>query len=433
MRLATAFRQPSDPEHKGEHVKIVVVGGGVAGLVTALSLHAAGTTPLVCESARELRAVGVGINLLPHAVRELAELGLGDALDAIALPPERLVYCDRLGRQIWEEPLGLKAGYRWPQYSVHRGELQMLLLDAVRTRIGPEAIRTGMVFERFEHQEPGTAAHFVDRHTGSSVVIEADVLVGADGIDSRLRAQLHPGEGAPRGNGVQMWRGMSRYPHILGGRAIVVAGGRPGDKFVAYPVDDPAVEGGPTLMNWVLEIRRAEPPDGLDRSNRPIPTGEVLAELSGWDLPWVDLPELIRNSTDVYEYPMVDRDPLPRWSFGRVTLVGDAAHPMYPMGMNGGSQSIVDARVLAWALSQHDDPVRALEQYENLRREPLNQLVLANRELGPEKIIALAEEIGGPVPAEQATAVSQGYKQLAGCTTAELNSRDSWSVSPVGP
>jgi 2-polyprenyl-6-methoxyphenol hydroxylase-like FAD-dependent oxidoreductase len=186
-------------------------------------------------------------------------------------------------------------------------------------------------------------------------------------------------------------------------------------------------------MNWVLEIRRAEPPDGLDRSNRPIPTGEVLAELSGWDLPWVDLPELIRNSTDVYEYPMVDRDPLPRWSFGRVTLVGDAAHPMYPMGMNGGSQSIVDARVLAWALSQHDDPVRALEQYENLRREPLNQLVLANRELGPEKIIALAEEIGGPVPAEQATAVSQGYKQLAGCTTAELNSRDSWSVSPVGP
>ena len=226
-------------------MKIVVVGGGVAGLVTALSLHAAGLTPLVCESARELHAVGVGINLLPHAVRELTELGLGDALDSIALPPERLVYCDRQGRRIWEEPLGLAAGYRWPQYSVHRGKLQMLLLDAVRTRIGPDAVRTGMAFEGFERcersghqglferQEPGVAAHFVDRHTGAPVVIEADVLVGADGIDSRLRAQLHPGEGPPRGNGVRMWRGMSRYPHILGGRAIVVAGGRPGDKFVA--------------------------------------------------------------------------------------------------------------------------------------------------------------------------------------------------------
>nr|WSY48995.1 flavin-dependent oxidoreductase [Streptomyces sp. NBC_00886] len=414
-------------------MKIVVVGGGVAGLVTALSLHAAGMAPLVCESARELQALGVGINLLPHAVRELTELGLADELDAIGLPPERLVYCDRQGHRIWEEPLGLTAGYRWPQYSVHRGRLQMMLLDAVRTRIGPDAVRTGMAFERFEHQEPGTAAHFVDRRTGSPVVVEADVLVGADGIDSRLRARLHPGEGAPRGNGVHMWRGMSRYPHILDGRAIVVAGGRPGAKFVAYPVEDPAVEGGATLMNWVLEVRRPELGEGPDCSNRPIPTDEALAELSGWNLPWVDLPELIRSSTDIHEYPMVDRDPLPRWSFGRVTLVGDAAHPMYPMGMNGGSQSIVDARVLAWALSNHDDPVQALERYENLRREPLNQLVLANRELGPEKIIAMAEEAGGPVPVEHATAVSQGYKQLAGCTTAVLNARDSWSVSPVGP
>jgi len=412
-------------------VKIVVVGGGVAGLVAALSLRAAGVTPVVCESARELRALGVGINLLPHAVRELTELGLGDALDGIALPPERLVYCDRRGRRVWDEPLGLAAGYKWPQYSVHRGKLQMMLLDAVRTRVGPDVIRTGMAFERFEPQERGVAAHFTDRNTGGSVVIEADALVGADGIDSRLRAQLHPGEGAPSGNGVRMWRGMSRYPHILGGRTIVVAGGRPGDKFVAYPVEDPAAEGGPTLMNWVLEIRDPQPGEATDGSYRPVAVDEALAGAAEWSLPWIDLPELIRGSTGIHEYPMVDRDPLPRWSFGRVTLVGDAAHPMYPMGMNGGSQSIVDARVLAWSFAHHDDPVRALARYEDLRREPLNQLVLANRELGPEKIIALAEEVGGPVPEEHATALSQGYKQLAGCTTAVLNSRDSWSVSPV--
>ena len=412
-------------------MKIVVVGGGVAGLVAALSLRAAGVTPVVCESARELRALGVGINLLPHAVRELTELGLGDALDGIALPPERLVYCDRRGRRVWDEPLGLAAGYKWPQYSVHRGKLQMMLLDAVRTRVGPDVIRTGMAFERFEPQERGVAAHFTDRNTGGSVVIEADALVGADGIDSRLRARLHPGEGAPRGNGVRMWRGMSRYPHILGGRTIVVAGGRPGDKFVAYPVEDPAAEGGPTLMNWVLEIRDPQPGEATDGSYRPVAVDEALAGAAEWSLPWIDLPELIRGSTGIHEYPMVDRDPLPRWSFGRVTLVGDAAHPMYPMGMNGGSQSIVDARVLAWSFAHHDDPVRALARYEDLRREPLNQLVLANRELGPEKIIALAEEVGGPVPEEHATALSQGYKQLAGCTTAVLNSRDSWSVSPV--
>ncbi|MFG2375350.1 FAD-dependent monooxygenase [Streptomyces sp. NPDC048504] len=149
----------------------------------------------------------------------------------------------------------------------------------------------------------------------------------------------------------------------------------------------------------MLEIRRPESGAGLDRSNRPIPTDEALAGLSGWELPWVDLPELIRSSTGIHEYPMVERDPLPRWSFGRVTLVGDAAHPMYPMGMNGGSQPIVDARVLAWTLSQDDDQVRALQRCENLRREPLNQLALANRQLGPEKIIAMAEEIGGPVSA----------------------------------
>ncbi|MEV6397184.1 flavin-dependent oxidoreductase [Streptomyces sp. NPDC051907] len=412
-------------------MRIIVVGGGIAGLVTALSLHTAGFDPLVRESAREIHAVGVGINLLPHAVRELTELGLGDELAAIGLPPRELLYCDRAGERVWSEPLGVVAGYRWPQYSVHRGRLQMMLLAAVRQRMGEDAVRTGMSFQRFEPRPAGVRAHFVDRRSGAECVEEADVLIGADGIDSALRAQLHPGEGATHWNGVHMWRGVSEYPHILGGRTIVVAGGRPGSKFVAYPIVDPPGQGQNALMNWVLEIRREDGPGALDRSNRPIRTGEALERLADWKLPWIDLPALIGASTGIYEYPMLDRDPLPRWSFDRVTLLGDAAHPMFPMGMNGGSQSIVDARVLAWCLTRQADPARALLRYEAMRREPLNRLVLANRQLGPEKIIALAEEVGGELPRERAESVSREYKRLAGCTAEGLNDRHSWSTSPV--
>ncbi|MEU9371032.1 flavin-dependent oxidoreductase [Streptomyces avermitilis] len=412
-------------------MRIIVVGGGIAGLVTALSLHAAGFSPLVHESAREIHAVGVGINLLPHAVRELTELGLGDELATIGLPPRELLYCDRAGERVWSEPLGIVAGYRWPQYSVHRGRLQLMLLAAVRQRMGQDAVRTGMSFQRCEQHPAGVRAHFVDRRSGAECVEEADVLVGADGIDSMLRAQLYPGEGLTHANGVHMWRGVSEYPHILGGRTIVVAGGRPGSKFVAYPLVDPPAEGGNALMNWVLEIRKEEGAGALDRSNRPIRTSEALERLSGWKLPWIDLPALIGGSTGIYEYPMLDRDPLPRWSFDRVTLLGDAAHPMFPMGMNGGSQSIVDARVLAWCLTRESDPARALLRYEAMRREPLNRLVLANRQLGPEKIIALAEDCGGELPRERAESVSREYKRLAGCTAEGLNDRHSWSTSPV--
>jgi 2-polyprenyl-6-methoxyphenol hydroxylase-like FAD-dependent oxidoreductase len=257
-------------------------------------------------------------------------------------------------------------------------------------------------------------------------------VIGADGIDSALRAQLHPGEGLAHWNGVHMWRGVSEYPHVLGGRTIVVAGGRPGAKFVAYPIVDPPAEGGKALMNWVLEIRKKEGAGALDRSSRPIRTSEALGRLSDWKLPWIDLPALIGESRGIYEYPMLDRDPLPRWSFDRVTLLGDAAHPMFPMGMNGGSQSIVDARVLAWCLTRQSDPARALLRYEAMRREPLNRLVLANRQLGPEKVIALAEEFGGELPRGRAESVSREYKRLAGCTAEGLNDRNSWSTSPVG-
>ncbi|MFG2220038.1 MULTISPECIES: FAD-dependent monooxygenase [unclassified Streptomyces] len=409
-------------------MRVTVVGGGIAGLTCALSLHAAGFEPQVYEAARTVEAVGVGINLLPHAVRELSELGLAGELESVALSPRRLSYRDRSGEVVWEEPLGLAAGYRWPQHSVHRGRLQMLLLAAVRERLGPDSVRTGLLFQRFEQTAGDVRAHFIDRSSGSPSAADADVLVGADGIDSAVRAQLHPGESAPRWNGVHMWRGVARHPDILDGRSIVVAGGTPGAKFVAYPIENPADANGEALVNWVLEVRHGPSAPPPDAPGRRITAAQARAGLSSWNLPWIDLPMLAERSSAIYEYPMLDRDPLPRWSFGRVTLLGDAAHPMFPMGMNGGSQSVVDARVLAWCLDRENDPAAALRRYDRMRRPAVNAVVLANRALGPEEIIARAADHGGALPAGQAEKIADHYRQLTRATVGQVNTHASWTV-----
>ncbi|MGW7351031.1 FAD-dependent monooxygenase [Streptomyces sp. NPDC054784] len=409
-------------------MRVTIVGGGIAGLTCALSLHAAGFEPRVSEAARSIEAVGVGINLLPHAVRELSELGLADELAAVGLPPHRLSYYDRAGAPVWDEPLGLDAGYHWPQFSVHRGHLHMLLLAAVRERLGPDAVSTGRLFQSFEQTADGVRAHFLDRTTGEPVHEDGDLLIGSDGIDSAVRAHLFPDEGPSNWNGVHMWRGVAPYPHLLDGRTIVVAGGTPGEKFVAYPIEDPAVEGGDALMNWVLEVRHDDSGTALDRTNRRITPDEARAGLADWSLPWIDLERLFADSSAIFEYPMLDRDPLPYWSLGRVTLLGDAAHPMFPMGMNGGSQSIIDARVLAWCLAREDGPEAALRRYDAIRRPQVNAVVLGNRELGPEEIIARAAEHGGPLPEGRAEAITHRYKELAHATVEQVNTHDSWSV-----
>lgn len=409
-------------------MRVTLVGGGIAGLTCALSLHAAGFEPRVYESTRTVEAVGVGINLLPHAVRELSELGLAGEVASVALAPQRLSYRDRTGEALWEEPLGTAAGYHWPQYSVHRGRLQMLLLAAVHERLGPDAVRTGLRFRHFEQSADGVRSHFLDRADGLSTVEEADVLVGADGIDSAVRAQLYPDEGPARGNGVHMWRGVAPHPHVHGGRSIMVAGGVPGAKFVAYPIEDPPTTGSDALMNWVLEVRHGPSAPPAGGTGRHVTAVEAHAGMASWNLPWIDLATLVERAQAILEYPMVDRDPLPRWSFGRVTLLGDAAHPMFPMGMNGGSQSIVDTRVLAWCLARENDPVAALRRYDRMRRPTVNAVVLANRALGPEEIIARAAGHGGPLPRGQAEEIATRYRRLAEATVPQVNTHPSWTV-----
>ncbi|MDB5066823.1 MAG: putative FAD-dependent monooxygenase [Chloroflexi bacterium] len=420
----------------GRQQRVVVVGAGIGGLTAALSLHAAGIEVEVLELAREIRPLGVGINILPSAVRELVELGLGDALAAAAVPTRELAYHDRFGTRIWSEPRGVAAGYRWPQYSVHRGELQRLLLDAVHHRLGADAVHCGMAFERFEQTERQVRLEVRDRAAGRVITRDADLLVGADGIHSAVRGQLHPEEGPPIWNGIHMWRGVTEAEPFLGGRTMIMAGSNRRAKFVAYPISR-----GRAAVNWVAEVRLGRgasvAPEDWHREAR---VDDVLPHFSRWHFDWLDVPGLIRGAPRIWEYPMVDRDPLPRWGTGRVTLLGDAAHPMYPIGSNGGSQAIIDARALAWSLVHAEDPVAGRAAYETARREPTAAIVLANRRMGPERALAIIEErapggfdrIEEVMSHDEIEAIVRAYQRTAGFDAAGLNAARSWSCPPSG-
>ncbi|WP_409429211.1 FAD-dependent monooxygenase [Mycobacterium sp. SMC-11] len=350
------------------HSDVVIAGAGIGGLTTALTLHAHAIPATVVEGARELRPLGVGINLLPHAVRELFALGLGEQLSALAMAPTSLAYFDTRGRELFREPRGLAGGYEFPQYSVHRGGLQLLLLDAVRERLGTGAVRTGSRVTGFVDDGDAVRVQLGDDELAGAV------LVGADGIHSAVRAQLHPDGDELRCSGVRMWRGAAPGEPYLDGQTMAIVKADDGTELVIYRI-------GSGLINWVLLVPEAPPGPlpGTARWNQRCDPERVAAHLEGWRLDWLDVADLVGRTADPLEYPMVDRDPLPWWGRGRVTLLGDAAHPMYPVGANGGSQAILDARALADSLAAHPDT--GLRVYEEHRREATAAVVAANREM----------------------------------------------------
>src|SRR4051812_10742092 len=347
--------------------EILIAGAGIGGLTTALALHARGIESTVIERASQLRPLGVGINLLPHAVRELYGLGLGDELSRVAVAPAAISYYDTDGNLLYREPRGVDGGYGYPQFSVHRGQLQMLLLSAVRDRLGPNAIRVDTRLVGFEDHADGVRAHT------SAGDFAADALVGADGIHSVVRARLHPQADPLLWSGVRMFRGATDG-ELLDGRTMVIVKDGEGVDLVTYPI-------GGGLVNWVVMLPESEPGPlpGDAKWNQPGDRSEVLRHLERWNLGFLDAADLVRRTEPVLEYPMVDRDVLPWWGRGRVTLLGDAAHPMYPVGANGGSQAIVDARVLADELARDFD--RGLRSYEDIRRPQTADIVEANREM----------------------------------------------------
>ena len=391
-------------------MSVLVAGAGIGGLTAALSFHAAGIEATVVESAREIRPLGVGINLLPHAVRELTELGLGDALADLGVATAENVYADRYGHRIFSEPRGLAQGYRWPQYSIHRGELQLLLLAAVRERLGPGAVRTGARVTGFEHGSGETVrVRVLDRATGTAGEEDAEALIGADGLHSAVRAELHPDDGPLLWSGIRMWRGTTRAAPFLTGRSMAIV--RDGDVvMVAYPI-------GRDRINWVCQVRVAEPGPlpGDAAWNRPGRSADVLPYYAHWALGWLDVPALLADCDEILEYPMADRDPLPSWGSGRVTLLGDAAHPMYPVGANGASQAIVDARVLAYELSAPDGVRVGRARYEAARRDATAAVVRANRAMHRD---------GGHTPRELAR-TTDTYRRATGSEVETLNTRPS--------
>ena len=408
-------------------MKVIVVGAGIGGLTLALMLHRRGVPVEVYEQSPEVREVGVGINTLPHAIRELAEIGLLPSLDAVGVRTRELFYYNRLGQEVWREPRGTDAGHPVPQFSIHRGRLQKLIYDAVIDRMGPGAVKTGLQLTGFMQSEGDVTAHFADAVSGGpGMTVTGDVLVCADGIHSVGRRAFYPNEGPPNWTGVLMWRGAALWTPWGDGRTMAIGGGM-GAKFVLYPIAHPEKDGR-QLMNWVVNVKMADgdkSPPPKESWSRPAQRALVLPYAKRFRIPDFDHVGLVEATPQAYEYPMADRDPLPQWTFGRVTLLGDSAHPMYPVGSNGASQAILDARALADALATAEHPCQALFAYEKDRLPKTAEVVRLNRKGGPERVIDEAEKrapggferIDDVMTRAERQAIVGGYAGKAGFAT----------------
>jgi 2-polyprenyl-6-methoxyphenol hydroxylase-like FAD-dependent oxidoreductase len=403
-------------------MKLAIVGAGIGGLTLALELHDAGVDCEIYEAVPGIRPVGVGINVLPHATKILSRLGVEEQLAAVGIATQEAAFFNRFGQLIYTEPAGRFAGYEHPQFSVHRGDLQGVLLSAVIDRLGADRLNLDHTCTGVSQDEDGATLSF--RSTSSDLPLppaRADIVVGCDGIRSQLRKQLHPHEGPPLYSGVNMWRGTVIHPPFLTGATMMRAGWLTTGKMVVYPVRDNVDGSGNQLINWVAEI---ETPRHADRDwNRQGRIGDFIGAFEEWHFDWIDVPAMIRASGEILEYPMVDQDPLDRWTNGRLTLLGDAAHPMVPRGSNGAGQAILDAHALRNALTGAADAATALRAYEAVRLPATAEVVRTNRATPPDAILREVWERTGDQPfsrIEDAIDIaelrrtSERYKSIAG-------------------
>ncbi len=407
---------------------VIVAGGGIAGMSMALTCHQLGIPVVVHESVKQLEPLGVGINLQPNAVRELFELDLQEPLAQIGVQTKEWALVGRNGNDVWAEPRGLDAGYLWPQYSIHRGRLQMLLYEEVIRRLGTQSVLTGSRLVNYESQADLIKCHFRN-DSGEEAEVEGTVLIGADGLHSAVRSQMHPGEGPPVWGGPVMWRGTTEAPPIRTGASFVLVG-KLEQRFVCYPISNPDPATGLATINWIAELTYDNSQEWGDGDwNTKVSIDKFLNDFQDWSFDWLDVPDLIKGASDVYEYPMVDRDPLDHWVDGRCVLIGDAAHVMYPVGSNGASQAIVDTRVLGAAFLEHGVGPEALNAYESRMLEDINQLILRNRGAGPIGILGIVEErcggifqdIEDVIPRHEIEEYMAKYKTAAGFAIDSLN------------
>jgi len=409
---------------------LLIAGGGIVGLTLALSAHRLGIPVRLFEQVDKPAPLGVGINIQPQAVREIIEMGLGEALDVIGLRTREVAYFSKRGNKIWDEPRGTWAGYNWPQYSVHRGEFLMMLLRAAQSRLPAGTVETGWKATGYDQDGALVRLHLESR-SGETRTETGTMLIGCDGIHSAIRAQMHPEDGPPVWGGAVLWRATSQAVPSLSGATMAMAG-HEWQKFVTYPIGKPDPVSGEATINWIAELKY-EPTRQWNKEdyNRPGRLDDFLPAFEDWVFDWLDIPALIRKADRIYEFPMVDRDPLPFWTEGRVTLAGDAAHAMYPIGSNGASQGIIDARFLCRCLRDHGLSEAALARYEAERRPVTSQIVLANRSNGPDQVMELVEQRSAGVFSDVSEVLSEdelletarAYKRLVGLDIDALNAR----------
>ena len=407
---------------------VIIVGAGICGLSLALNLHRRGIPCRVLERAPQITELGVGITLLPHAMQEFSALGLADALHRTGIENRSSRFFNRFGQLIYEEPRGRFAGYAQPEVGIHRGRLQMILYNAVLQDLGPDRVHTNHQCVGVQQDDQGAAALLQETTTGSSLPpASGSVVIACDGVNSAVRKQFYANDKVAF-SGINTWRGTTRRKPILDGRTYVRIGSILTGKIVIYPIVDDVDGVGNQLINWITEIQR----EGSPRNdwNKPGKIDDFLSIYSSWKFDWLDVPDLIRSADAVLEYPMVDKEPLNRWTFGRVTLAGDAAHPMYPRGSNGAAQAAIDARTLAECLERDGEPQSALKRYEKLRRPVTAQVVRTNREFPPDFINIKVEQLVGDRPfddldkyitQQELRALSDQYKHVAGFALSHLN------------
>jgi 2-polyprenyl-6-methoxyphenol hydroxylase-like FAD-dependent oxidoreductase len=401
---------------------IIIIGGGIAGLTLALATHASGAAARIriFEAAPDIRALGVGINLGPHAIKELSAVGLLDDLVAVSCQPQDYAFFTRHGQLVYREPWGMAAGHQWPHISILRSELHRVLLEAVHARLGRDSVMLGRRCVGFEQDETRVVARFVDAAGATLAPQSGDALIACDGIHSVVRAQFFPDEGPFVYRGTNLWRGVTRRQPFLTGRSIARIGARH-STLITYPIRNDIDADGNQLVNWVAEIERevAVPVDW----SKPGKLEDFFPVYQDWHFDWLDVAEMIRNAEQILSYPMVDRDPLERWTFGRVTVMGDAAHPMYPQGGNGGAQAIIDAATLGRLLKSEPDPVAALKAYEAQRLPATGRIVLQNRSAPPNVIVDTVEQRIGDrrfdkledvISQDELRAIFERYQKVAG-------------------
>ena len=408
-------------------MKVAIIGGGICGLSLALNLHKRGIDARVYERAPEIKPLGVGITLLPHAMREFSALGLGEALLAAGIENRDSCFYNRFGQLIYREDRGKFAGYQYPEVGIHRGKLHVILYEAVKTTLGDGAVVTDCEAVRVEQDDAGATVHFKSGGGAARDAVRADVVIDCEGVNSAIRRQFYPDDKIVF-SGINTWRGVTRRKPINGGRTYMRVGSINTGKMVIYPIVDNIDGDGNQLINWMAEIKRDT--DVQNDWNKPGDLADFFPIYEDWRFDWLDVAQMIRDADQILEYPMVDKDPIAKWTFGRVTLAGDAAHPMYPRGSNGAAQAAIDARTLADCLQKNADPRDALQAYEDARASVAAKVVEANRSTPPDFINIKVEELVGDRPfdnldtyisQDELRALSENYKRIAGFALSDVS------------